>query len=58
MGQEPGTEVKIQDFCRLTYAVKFPMFEKTMVKKDMRIFSMYVLLSYQVLIQRGISTNT
>ncbi len=33
MGQEPGTEVEIQDFCRLTYDVKFPMFEKTMVKK-------------------------
>jgi len=34
MGQEPGTEVEIQDFCRLTYDVKFPMFEKTMVKKE------------------------
>lgn len=34
MGQEPGTEAEIQDFCRLTYDVKFPMFEKTPVKKD------------------------
>ncbi len=34
MGQEPGTEAEIQDFCRLTYDVKFPMFEKTSVKKD------------------------
>ncbi|MBY0498978.1 MAG: glutathione peroxidase [Nitrosomonas sp.] len=33
MGQEPGTEAEIQDFCRLTYDVKFPMFEKTTVKK-------------------------
>lgn len=33
MGQEPGTEAQIQDFCRLTYDVKFPMFEKTTVKK-------------------------
>ena len=33
-GQEPGTEEEIQDFCRLTYGVKFPMFEKTMVKKN------------------------
>ncbi|MBY0474920.1 MAG: glutathione peroxidase [Nitrosomonas sp.] len=33
MGQEPGTETEIQDFCRLTYDVKFPMFEKTTVKK-------------------------
>ena len=34
MGQEPGTEAEIQDFCRLTYDVKFPMFEKTPVKKE------------------------
>lgn len=27
--QEPGTEQQIQDFCRLTYGVRFPMFEKT-----------------------------
>lgn len=32
MGQEPGTEEEIQDFCRLTYGVKFPMFEKTTVR--------------------------
>ena len=32
-GQEPGTEEEIQDFCRLTYGVKFPMFEKVSVKK-------------------------
>lgn len=34
MGQEPGTEAEIQEFCRLTYKVKFPMFEKTTVKED------------------------
>ena len=34
MGQEPGTEEQIQEFCRLTYNVKFPMFEKTTVKSD------------------------
>jgi glutathione peroxidase len=28
-GQEPGTETQIQEFCRSTYGVKFPMFEKT-----------------------------
>ena len=33
MGQEPGTEEEIQEFCRLTYSVKFPMFEKVSVKK-------------------------
>jgi glutathione peroxidase len=32
MGQEPGTEKQIQDFCKLTYGVKFPMFEKVHVK--------------------------
>jgi len=32
-GQEPGTEQQIQNFCRLTYSVKFPMFAKTSVKK-------------------------
>ncbi len=32
-GQEPGSEEKIQSFCRLTYSVQFPMFEKTHAKK-------------------------
>jgi len=32
-GQEPGTEEEIQEFCRLTYGVKFPMFEKVTVKE-------------------------
>ena len=32
-GQEPGTEQQIQDFCRLTYGVEFPMFAKTSVAK-------------------------
>ncbi|MEO8161330.1 MAG: glutathione peroxidase [Arenimonas sp.] len=32
MGQEPGSEKQIQDFCTLTYGVKFPMFEKVHVK--------------------------
>lgn len=32
-GQEPGTEKQIQDFCRLTYGVEFPMFEKTNASK-------------------------
>jgi glutathione peroxidase len=30
-GQEPGTEEQIQSFCRLTYSVEFPMFEKVSV---------------------------
>ena len=32
-GQEPGSEAQIQDFCRLSYSVRFPMFEKTQVRK-------------------------
>ena len=32
-GQEPGTEEEIQEFCRLTYGVQFPMFEKVTVKE-------------------------
>lgn len=34
LGQEPGTEEQIEEFCRLTYGVQFPMFEKTTVKED------------------------
>lgn len=33
-GQEPGTEKQIKTFCRLTYSVKFPMFEKTRARED------------------------
>ena len=29
--QEPGSEDKIQDFCRLTYGVEFPMYAKTKI---------------------------
>jgi len=31
--QEPGSEQDIQKFCRLTYSVEFPMFEKVSVKR-------------------------
>ncbi|MGQ0801299.1 MAG: glutathione peroxidase [Pseudomarimonas sp.] len=34
MGQEPGSEKEIAEFCTLTYGVKFPMFEKVVVKGD------------------------
>jgi len=30
-GQEPGTNHEIAEFCRLTYGVQFPMFEKSSV---------------------------
>ena len=32
MGQEPGTEAEIKNFCALTYGVTFPMFSKISVK--------------------------
>ncbi|MCG8018375.1 MAG: glutathione peroxidase [Candidatus Thiodiazotropha sp. 'RUGA'] len=31
--QEPGSEKQIQSFCRNTYSIEFPMFEKTRVRK-------------------------
>jgi glutathione peroxidase len=31
--QEPGNETHIQSFCRNTYSIEFPMFEKTRVRK-------------------------
>jgi glutathione peroxidase len=34
LGQEPGTEEQIEEFCRLTYGVQFPMFEKVTVRED------------------------
>lgn len=30
-GQEPGSSEQIESFCRLTYGVKFPMFDKSSV---------------------------
>ena len=32
-GQEPGSAKEIADFCRLTYDVTFPMFEKVVTKQ-------------------------
>jgi len=32
-GQEPGSEASVKQFCKLTYGVEFPMFEKTSVKQ-------------------------
>ena len=36
LGQEPGSEEEIQEFCSLTYGVTFPMFEKVAVKGEGR----------------------
>ncbi len=32
MGQEPGTDAEVQEFCTLTYGVQFPLFSKIEVK--------------------------
>lgn len=32
--QDPGSEQEIENFCRLTYGVQFPMFEKTHAAKE------------------------
>lgn len=34
-GQEPGSEHQIKTFCRLTYGVEFPMFQKTHASQDL-----------------------
>ena len=34
MGQEPGTEAEIKDFCQTNYDVQFPLFSKISVKGD------------------------
>ena len=34
MGQEPGTDAEIVEFCQLTYDVKFPIYSKISVKGD------------------------
>ena len=34
MGQEPGTEEEIKDFCSTNYNVEFPLFSKISVKGD------------------------
>lgn len=36
MGQEPGTNEEIADFCKMKFDVSFPMFQKISVKGDDR----------------------
>ena len=43
-GQEPGTAQEIADFCRLTYDVTFPMFEKVVTKKGSGQSAVYTFL--------------
>lgn len=34
-GQEPGSEKQIQNFCKNTYSIEFPMFEKIHVREGL-----------------------
>ena len=43
-GQEPGTAQEIADFCRLTYDVTFPMFEKVVTKRGAGQSPVYAFL--------------
>ncbi len=43
-GQEPGTAQEIATFCRLTYDVTFPMFEKVVTKKGAGQSPVYAFL--------------
>jgi glutathione peroxidase len=43
-GQEPGTAQEIADFCRLTYDVTFPMFEKVVTMKGSGQSPVYTFL--------------
>jgi glutathione peroxidase len=43
-GQEPGTAEEIASFCKLTYGVTFPMFEKVVTKKGPNQSPIYAYL--------------
>lgn len=43
-GQEPGTAQEIATFCKLTYDVTFPMFEKVVTKKGAGQSAIYTWL--------------
>ncbi|HZM91777.1 MAG TPA: glutathione peroxidase [Vicinamibacterales bacterium] len=43
-GQEPGTAQEIATFCKLTYEVTFPMFEKVVTKKGAGQSPVYAFL--------------
>ena len=43
-GQEPGTAQEIATFCKLTYDVTFPMFEKVVTKRGQEQSPVYVYL--------------
>ncbi len=44
-GQEPGTADEIQTFCKANYGVTFPLFEKSVVKKEPGQSPVYAFLT-------------
>jgi glutathione peroxidase len=44
-GQEPGTSEEIRTFCKLTYGVTFPMFEKVVTRQGTEQSPVYGFLS-------------
>jgi len=56
MGQEPGTDQEIKEFCDLRFKVKFPLFSKISVKgKD--INPLFAYLTSQPGMEGGVSWN-
>jgi glutathione peroxidase len=45
LGQEPGTETDIKQFCELNYKVSFPLFSKVKVKKGDGQSELYAYLT-------------
>jgi glutathione peroxidase len=56
MGQEPGSNEEIKNFCTLNYQVSFPMFSKISVKGS-DIHPLYGYLTSQEKFSGGISWN-
>ena len=51
-GQEPGTNAEIADFCQTTFNIKFPMFEKIVVKGEGQ-HPLYAALTQAVPVAEG-----
>jgi glutathione peroxidase len=52
-GQEPGTNAEVAEFCTTNFGVKFPMFEKIVVKGDGQ-HPLYAALTKAVPVAEGV----
>jgi glutathione peroxidase len=57
-GQEPGTAQEIASFCKLTYDVTFPMFEKVVTRKGTAQSPIYTSWAVPGSCQHGTSAST